>query len=253
MTIVMDKNEISTQPRVRVPQHVAVVMDGNGRWAKKRFLPRVAGHKKGVESVRAVIRAAAKAGVKNLTLFAFSSENWKRPSDEVQALMTLFMQALTNEVQELHKSRVRIRLVGDLSRFSPALQQKIQESHHLTENNDGLNLNICVNYGGRWEIVEACKKIVEKCIPSQEITEDLFAQNLQIPDSGDVDLFIRTSAESRISNFLLWQLAYSELYFTPVLWPDFNEEEFNKALDWFAERERRFGKTSEQISLKEAQ
>lgn len=248
----MDIKELSAQPRDVIPRHVAVVMDGNGRWAKKRFLPRVAGHKKGVDSVRAVIQAAAESGVRHLSLFAFSSENWNRPADEVSALMNLFLTSLAKETSALHKANVRIRMVGDLSRFPDELQKKIAESHKLTENNTGLTLNICVNYGGRWEIIEACKAMMKKGIPPEDVTEELFARNLQIGDSGDVDLFIRTSSESRISNFLLWELAYSELYFTSVLWPDFGKKEFKEALLWYASRERRFGKTSEQISEKNA-
>ena len=248
-----DTNELSPQPREAIPRHPAVVMDGNGRWAKKRFLPRVAGHKKGVDAVREVIKASAEAGVKHLSLFAFSSENWNRPAEEVSALMNLFLTSLSKETAELHKANVRVRMVGDLSRFSSALQEKIAESHNLTKNNTGLTLNICVNYGGRWEIIEACKALMREGVPPEEVSEELFAKGLQISDSGDVDLFIRTSSESRISNFLLWELAYSELYFTPVLWPDFGKKEFKEALQWYASRERRFGKTSEQLLRKNAQ
>lgn len=248
----MDIKELSTQPREAIPRHVAVVMDGNGRWAKKRLLPRVAGHKKGVDSVREVIKAAAQAGVKHLSLFAFSSENWNRPADEVSALMNLFLTSLSREIAELHKANVRVRMIGELSRFSSALREKIAETHKLTENNTGLTLNICVNYGGRWEIVEACKSLMRKRLSPEDVTEETFAKELKIGDSGNVDLFIRTSSESRISNFLLWELAYSELYFTSVLWPDFGKKEFNEALSWYASRERRFGKTSEQLTAENA-
>ncbi len=246
----MSESEQSTsnpRPRETLPSHVAIVMDGNGRWAKQRTLPRLMGHKRGADAVRTVVRCAGELGIKNLTLFAFSSENWNRPREEVSGLMSLFMTSLTNEIGALHKAGVRIRMIGDLTRFSDALQGKIREAQDLTARNSDLTLNICVNYGGRWDIVEACRNIVADGVPTSEIDEKLFARYVQIPDSGDVDLLIRTSGESRISNFLLWQIAYSELYFTSTLWPEFGREEFIKALDWYAGRERRFGKTSEQI------
>lgn len=197
----MDIKELSAQPREAIPRHVAVVMDGNGRWAKKRFLPRVAGHKKGVDSVRAVIQAAAESGVRHLSLFAFSSENWNRPADEVSALMNLFLTSLAKETSALHKANVRIRMVGDLSRFPDELQKKIAESHKLTENNTGLTLNICVNYGGRWEIIEACKAMMKKGVASEDVTEELFARNLQIGDSGDVDLLSEPALKAALVIF----------------------------------------------------
>lgn len=235
------------KPRVSVPRHVAVVMDGNGRWAKQRFLPRVAGHKMGVESVRKVIKAAFAAGVSHLTLFAFSSENWNRPKDEVEALMRLFLVSLEKEIPALKKTGVRVRLIGNLSAFSEELRNQIAAAHAETAECTGMTLNICANYGGRWDIAEAVRRIVESGVSADEIDEAMIAREVQLADAGDVDLFIRTSGEVRISNFLLWQCAYSEMYFTPVLWPDFDEAEFEKALDWYASRERRFGKTSEQL------
>ncbi len=241
----MTSQELTAKPRERVPRHVAIVMDGNGRWAKARKLPRLMGHQKGVESVRTAIQTAAKAGVQHLTLFAFSSENWNRPAEEVKGLMKLFLVSLRREIAALNKANVRVRLVGDLTAFSEELQQQIADSMKITENNTGLTLNVCVNYGGRWEILEAAKRSRE--VPPEELTEQKFALLLPLADSGDVDLFIRTSGEERISNFMLWQLAYGELYFTKILWPDFTENEFLNALNWYSNRERRFGKTSEQI------
>ncbi len=234
----------SNKPRAVLPRHVAVVMDGNGRWAKKRFLPRLAGHSQGIESVRAVIRAAYQAGVQELTLFAFSSENWKRPQDEVMGLMSLFVRSLQKEIPGLKEQGIHVRMIGDLTRFPEDLQAEIQKAHAMTENCSRMRLNICVNYGSRWEIVEAAKTLIREKTDPGVLTEDLFSSKMLL---SDVDLFIRTSGEERISNFLLWQLAYSELYFTDVLWPDFREKEFEEALEWFAGRERRFGKTSEQL------
>ncbi len=241
-------NKQIQKPRVSVPRHVAVVMDGNGRWAKKRFLPRVAGHRQGVEAVRKVIQSAFKAGVHHLTLFAFSSENWNRPREEVEALMGLFLVSLQKEIPQLEKANIRVRLIGNLEAFSSTLQEKIRQAHEITAHCTGMTLNICVSYGGRWDIVEACRSIMNAGVDPKTLNEEVFGQHVQLADAGDVDLLIRTSGESRISNFLLWQCAYSEFYFTPVLWPDFDEAEFNRALEWYANRERRFGKTSEQLS-----
>lgn len=238
--------ESHSKPRAVLPRHVAVVMDGNGRWAKKRFLPRLAGHSQGIESVRAVIRAAYQAGVQELTLFAFSSENWKRPQDEVMGLMSLFVRSLQKEIPGLKEQGIHVRMVGDLTKFPEDLQIEIQKAHAMTANCSRMKLNICVNYGSRWEIVEAARALIREQLSPDELTEERFSSKLLL---SDVDLFIRTSGEERISNFLLWQLAYSELYFTDVLWPDFREKEFEQALDWFAGRERRFGKTSEQLKI----
>ncbi len=224
-----------------VPRHVAVVMDGNGRWAQKRFLPRVAGHRQGVDAVRALMRAAGERGVKHLTVFAFSSENWKRPQDEVSYLMELFFKALRDEMQKLHENGIRFRAIGDLSALSPDIQSLIAESQALTAQNTALTFNVAVNYGGRWDVMQAVHRA---CAAGHA---DQFERYLAFADQPDPDLFIRTGGERRISNFLLWQLAYTELYFTDTLWPDFGEDELSKALDWFAARERRFGQTGEQV------
>jgi undecaprenyl diphosphate synthase len=234
-------NSVATTKLSIVPQHVAVVMDGNGRWAQKRFLPRVAGHRQGVDAVRALMRAAGERGVKHLTVFAFSSENWKRPQDEVSYLMELFFKALRDEMQKLHENGIRFRAIGDLSALSPDIQTLIAESEKLTAQNTALTFNVAVNYGGRWDLMQAVTRACEAGHADQ------FERYLAFADQPDPDLFIRTGGERRISNFLLWQLAYTELYFTDTLWPDFGEDEFVKALDWFASRERRFGQTGEQV------
>lgn len=231
-----------TRPLAQIPQHVAVVMDGNGRWAKKRNMPRLYGHSKGVDAVRTTIETAARVGIKNLTFFAFSSENWNRPQEEVEGLMKLFLSSLKLEVPSLQKNNVKIKFIGDLSKFSQKLQDNIKASVESTKDNSLLTVNFCVNYGGRWDILQAAKKLSGKTFD-----EESFSRELALAESGDVDLFIRTSGEQRISNFMLWQLAYSELYFTPVLWPDFGEKDFLEALNWYSTRQRRFGKTSEQL------
>lgn len=215
-------------------------MDGNGRWAQKRFLPRVAGHRQGVEAVRTLLRGAGKHGVTHLTVFAFSSENWKRPPDEVSYLMELFFKALREEIQRLHENGIRFRAIGDLSALSPDIQNLIAEAEALTRNNVAQTFNVAVNYGGRWDIEQA----VSRASAAGQSSE--FANFLAFADQPDPDLFIRTGGERRISNFLLWQMAYTELYFTDVLWPDFGEKEFDAAIEWFASRERRFGQTGEQ-------
>jgi undecaprenyl diphosphate synthase len=235
-----------------VPQHVCIIMDGNGRWAKKRLMPRTVGHRKGVETTRKSIEFFARAGVKDLTLFAFSSENWNRPDDEVSTLMDLFINSLKDNSAELNDKNIRIRFIGDRAAFSKALQQQIADSEALTADNQLMNLNIAANYGGQWDILQAVKSIVKKVV-SDEITVDqvdqsIFASTLSLLNTPDPDLFIRTGGEQRISNFLLWQLAYAELYFTDVLWPDFSEQEMQKALDEYSLRQRRYGKTSEQVS-----
>jgi len=235
-------------PTAVVPQHVAVIMDGNGRWAKKRFLPRVAGHVKGVELVREMVRACLERGIQYLTLFAFSSENWRRPQDEVSLLMQLFVKALEQEVDKLDRNGVRLRIIGDLSRFEPRLQELIRQAEARTAGNTRLDLTIAANYGGRWDIMQATNQMLatqpEKRDGWQE--SDL-ESHLSMSFAPEPDLFIRTGGEERISNFLLWQLAYTELYFTPVLWPDFDTVEFDKAITSFQRRERRFGRTSEQL------
>lgn len=234
---------------VAVPRHVAVIMDGNGRWARKRFLPRVAGHKRGVENVRTLVKTCARIGVQYLTLFAFSSENWRRPPEEVSFLMGLFMEALQREVAKLHKNNIRIIMIGDRSRFDPALRERIDEAENLTHANTGLTLTIAANYGGRWDILQAVNRM-QQAMPEKagDFQEYDLTAYLVMHYAPEPDLFIRTGGETRISNFLLWQLAYTELYFTDTLWPDFDEEAFDQAIQSFQRRERRFGRTSEQLS-----
>lgn len=231
-----------------MPQHVAVIMDGNGRWAKKRFLPRVAGHVKGVELVREMVRACLERGIQYLTLFAFSSENWRRPQEEVTLLMQLFVKALEQEVEKLDRNGVRLRIIGDLSRFDPKLQALIRKGEEKTAANTRLDLTIAANYGGRWDIMQAMNRMLlaqpEKREGWQESDLEPYLSMSYAPEP---DLFIRTGGEERISNFLLWQLAYTELYFTATLWPDFDTAEFDKAISSFQQRERRFGRTSEQL------
>lgn len=236
-------------PIQEVPQHVAVIMDGNGRWAKKRFLPRVAGHQRGLESVRALVKACVRLDIKYLTLFAFSSENWRRPPDEVTFLMGLFLEALDREVRKLHEANVILKLIGDRSPFNPALQQKMLEAEQQTAANTGLTLTIAVNYGGRWDVVHAVNQLLADKGAIAEISEADLTPYLSMPYAPEPDLFIRTGGETRISNFLLWQLAYTELYFTPTLWPDFDDAAFTAALTSYHQRERRFGRTSEQLSV----
>ncbi|MDP8098797.1 isoprenyl transferase [Pasteurella atlantica] len=229
----------------RMPQHVAIIMDGNGRWAKQQGKLRVFGHQNAMKAVRSAVNFAARHQIKVLTLYAFSSENWCRPQDEVSALMSLFMKALNSEVKKLHKNNICLKVIGDTSAFSDELQQKIIESEQLTQNNDGLILNIAANYGGMWDITQATKKLALQVklgeITLNEITEQQLQQNLITEQQPQVDLLIRTSGEQRISNFLLWQIAYAELFFTPVLWPDFNDEIFAQAIMAYQQRERRFG------------
>jgi len=247
----MAEKDDSNFPAQNVPRHVAIIMDGNGRWGRQRHLPRVAGHRVGLEAVRKTINCCVEAGVEVLTLFAFSSENWRRPKDEVGVLMNLFMTALQSEVKKLHKNAVRLRVIGDVSAFSPELQKRITESEQLTKNNNGLQLNIAANYGGRWDITQACRTLVEEVaagrLQSADITPEMIQQNLSLSDLPEPDLFIRTGGEQRISNFLLWQLAYTELYFTDLLWPDFDKAAFNEALQSYACRQRRFGRTGDQV------
>ena len=231
------------------PKHVAIIMDGNGRWATQRNKYRTSGHKAGVESVRKTIRQSSKLGVKWLTLFAFSSENWSRPQKEVSMLMELFTRALKKEVPELHENGVRLNFIGDLSRFSAGLQKRMNHVAAMTQNNSKMVLTIAVNYGGRWDLLQAAKKLAN-AIQSKEIdnvTEESYSRHLSMNDAPNPDLLIRTGGEVRISNFLLWQMAYTELYFTTTLWPDFDEESLNQAIHEYHQRERRFGKTPKQI------
>ncbi|MDP1765856.1 MAG: isoprenyl transferase [Methylotenera sp.] len=232
-----------------IPKHIAVIMDGNGRWARKRFLPRIAGHKRGVETVRDLVKYCASLKVEYLTLFAFSSENWRRPAEEVSFLMGLFMQALKREVTKLHQNNIKLIMIGDRSRFDADLVAQIEASEQLTASNTGLILTIAANYGGRWDVLQAVNKMQ---LATPQLTgfyrEDHLSQYLSMNYAPEPDLFIRTGGEKRISNFLLWQLAYTELYFTDTLWPDFNEEAFNLAIQSYQKRERRFGRTSEQLT-----
>jgi undecaprenyl diphosphate synthase len=231
-----------------VPRHIAIIMDGNGRWARKRLMPRVAGHTRGVEAVRGVIRACMERGVSCLTLFAFSSENWRRPADEVSFLMQLFLRSLQKEVDRLHENGIRFRVIGDLSRFEPRLVELIRNAETLTAGNQGLTLTIAANYGGRWDIMQAVNRMLARH-PGRttDFTEDELAAELSMSYAPEPDLFIRTGGEQRISNFLLWQLAYTELHFTDTLWPDFDARALDLAIDSYRKRERRFGRTSEQV------
>jgi len=235
-----------------LPKHIAIIMDGNGRWAKKRLLPRVAGHQRGAESARAIIAFCAKKQIPYLTLFAFSSENWRRPEGEVRFLLDLFLRSLKNEIQELHKNNVCLKIIGDKTRFGKELQTAITFAEELTQANQGLQLNIALNYGGQWDILEATRAISKKVASGEmdpdAITEETFRPYLTLADCPEPDLLIRTSGEYRISNFLLWQFAYTELYFTETLWPDFREAQCEEALKAYAERQRRFGYISEQLS-----
>ena len=244
---------ISTSGGGVLPEHIAIIMDGNGRWARQRGLPRVAGHRKGVESVRAIIQACAKRKIPWLTLFAFSSENWRRPKKEVELLMDLFIQALDKEIQELHQNNIRFQIIGDISPLSQSIKERVAKSEALTRDNSGLTLNIALNYGGRWDIAEAtrqlCNDVAEGKQDIQEINEETLSVYLSTSGMPDPDLFIRTGGEKRVSNFLLWQLAYTELYFTDIYWPDFDDSEFEQALISFAQRQRRYGQTGEQVGV----
>jgi undecaprenyl diphosphate synthase len=232
-----------------VPRHVAMIMDGNGRWAKKRFMPRIMGHKRGVETVRDVVKQCIDLGVEYLTLFAFSSENWRRPPDEVKFLMGLFLEALKREAVKLHENQIRLVMIGDRSRFDPLLLQEIHAAEKLTEHNTRLTLTIAANYGGRWDIMQAMQRLIQTHPDkAASFSEHDLAPFLSMPYAPEPDLFIRTGGEQRISNFLLWQLAYTELYFTDALWPDFDRKAFQQALDSYRHRERRYGRTSEQLS-----
>jgi undecaprenyl diphosphate synthase len=231
-----------------VPRHIAIIMDGNGRWAKQRLLPRVGGHRKGVESVRSSVKACIERGVEYLTLFAFSSENWRRPADEVSILMDLFLRALEQEVAKLHENGIRFKTVGDTSRFEPRIRELIASAEQLTASNDRLTLTIAANYGGRWDIAQAVKRLLAaNPAASAGFIPEALDPYLALAYAPEPDLFIRTGGEQRISNFLLWQLAYTELYFTDTLWPDFNGDALDIAIASYRQRERRFGRTSEQL------
>ncbi len=234
-----------------IPQHVAIIMDGNGRWATQRMLPRTVGHAKGVQAVTRTVQACGRLGVRHLTLFAFSSENWRRPADEVSILMRLFIQALEREVKKLEEQGIRLHVIGDISAFEPRLQDLIAQAESATAHNDTLHLSIAANYGGRWDVLNATKKMLA-ADPSladhlERIDEATIAKHLALSWAPEPDLFIRTGGEQRISNFMIWQMAYTELYFTDCYWPDFGEDEILQAFEWYRNRERRFGRTSAQL------
>ncbi len=241
----------STTLAQNYPRHVAIVMDGNGRWARKRGLPRIAGHKAGMDAVRAIIKSCLSNNISVLTLFAFSSENWRRPQEEVSWLMELFMTALEREVEKLHKRGVRLKVIGNRAAFAPALQERIHRAEELTRDNQKMTLVIAANYGGRWDIADAARQLAQRVAAGElqpgDITAEKVSSVISLADLPEPDLFIRTGGEQRISNFLLWQLAYTELYFTPLLWPDFDDQAFAAALADFSQRQRRFGHTGEQI------
>ena len=243
-----DKTIEGIQSIVNLPSHVAIIMDGNNRWAKRRKLPSAAGHKAGLESVRSVMEACSEYGIETLTLFAFSSENWRRPETEVSALMSLFLNALKREVKKLVKNNIRLRVIGDRHRFSQAIREHIAEAEKLTANNDGCTVVIAADYGGRWDIAQAARSLATQVVANEiqisDITPESIQTTISIGDMPEPDLCIRTGGEHRISNFLLWQMAYTELYFTDTYWPDFDKAEFCKALENYSQRERRFGTTS---------
>jgi undecaprenyl diphosphate synthase len=246
---VFNSSTIAVPEVADAPRHIAIIMDGNGRWARKRFLPRVAGHRRGLEAVRAVTRACIDRGVKFLTLFAFSSENWRRPKDEVSFLMELFIMALEQEVSKLNDNDIRLKVVGDLGSFEPRLRKLIAEAETLTAGNSKLTLTIAANYGGRWDILQAVNRMVRDLPnPQDDYREGHLAPYLAMNYAPEPDLFIRTGGEQRISNFLLWQLAYTEFFFTDELWPDFDAQALQRAIDSYHTRERRFGRTSEQLA-----
>nr|WP_255705015.1 (2E,6E)-farnesyl-diphosphate-specific ditrans,polycis-undecaprenyl-diphosphate synthase [Xenorhabdus sp. PB61.4] len=236
-----------------LPRHVAIIMDGNGRWAKKRGKLRVFGHRAGIKAVRSAVSFSVKNNIESLTLYAFSSENWNRPQQEVSSLMELFVFALDNEVKSLHKHNVKLSVIGDISRFSSRLQERIRRSVELTAGNTGLQLNIAANYGGRWDLIQSVRQVAEKVRANQlepeDITESTVSSFMSLSQQSDVDLVIRTGGEHRISNFLLWQIAYAELYFTDILWPDFDETAFEGAIHAFIKRERRFGGTPDDAEV----
>ena len=246
--MVSDQTSTYAADKNLMPQHIAIVMDGNGRWAKKRFLPRVAGHVKGVEAIRRTIEGCIVRNIPYLTVFAFSSENWKRPGEEVSFLMNLFLSSLEKETDNLHDNDIRLKVVGDLSRFDVPLQKAIAAAEEKTSKNSTLTLTVCANYGGRWDILQAARRMSSEGLDVKDMTEERLSSYLALSYAPEPDLFIRTGGETRISNFLLWQLAYSELYFTETFWPDFDNAEMEKAIASFQSRERRFGKTSEQLT-----
>jgi undecaprenyl diphosphate synthase len=247
---------IEVDPKNNNPRHIAIIMDGNGRWAQKRLLPRAMGHQAGVKAVRKIVEHCAQQNIEVLTLFAFSSENWRRPEEEVSLLMSLFLATLQREVNKLHKNNIRLRFIGERTAFSEKLQKIMTDGELLTQNNSSLTVVVAVNYGGRWDMCQAFKIVAEKLasgqLNSQDVTEELIDQHLSTSDLPEPDLFIRTGGEQRVSNFLLWQLAYTELYFTSILWPDFDQNSLDDAITSFKSRQRRFGHTGEQIINKQS-
>ena len=245
---ITDLNDCKT---VDNPRHIAIIMDGNGRWAQKRFMPRAVGHKAGVKAVRKIVEYCASHKIEVLTLFAFSSENWRRPEAEVSLLMELFMAALQREIDKLHRNNICLRFIGDRAAFSEKLQQRMAEGETKTQTNTALTLVVAANYGGQWDMCQAFKKVSEKMDTGElnraSISEQLISQHLSTAGLPDPDLFIRTGGEQRVSNFMLWQLAYTEMYFTPILWPDFDQNTLQDAIKSFKSRQRRFGHTSEQV------
>ena len=231
--------------RTNIPRHVCVIMDGNGRWAKKRLLPRVMGHKRGLTALENLAARCAELGVEYLTVFAFSTENWRRPEDEVYFLMKLFLQALGGKVVKMYQNNLRLKVIGNRSRFPAAIVEGIEAAERLTADNTGLTLTVAADYGGRWDILQAANRLIAE--GKSEITEDDLSRCLSLAEAPEPDLFIRTGGETRISNFMLWQMAYAEFYFTDALWPDFDAAEFDRAISSFRVRERRFGRTSEQL------
>ncbi len=252
MVMSPSKKEIQIPPGSDLPKHVAIIMDGNGRWAKKRFMPRIAGHKAGVKSARMAVKVCAENNITALTLFAFSSENWNRPRKEVDLLMDLFINSLREEAKSINDNNIRMQIIGDRTAFSEKLQSRIAEVESLTENNTGMTLSIAANYGGRWDIVQAVQQLVADGVKAEDIDQTLIEKYLTLSHLPAPDLFIRTGGEHRISNFLLWQIAYTEQYFTDTLWPDFSEEHFIQAFCDYAGRQRRFGKTGEQVESEHA-
>ncbi len=242
-------NEIQGIDPLRVPNHVAIIMDGNGRWAQSKGQERIYGHLNGVEAVRASLKAARNAGVKHLTLYAFSTENWSRPEDEVKALMDLLVQTIVQEVNELDQNDVRLRAIGAIDHLPKSCHNELKAAIERTASNTGIELILALSYSARWEILEATRKLIAQGVPAEEVTESLFSEQLTTADIPDPELLIRTSGERRISNFLLWQIAYSELYFITKFWPDFREEDFYDAIRDYQQRQRRFGKTTEQLAI----
>ncbi len=240
-----------TEQALSVPQHIAIVMDGNGRWAEQRKEPRFIGHRAGVSAVEGIIKHCVRRNIRVLSLFAFSSENWRRPQKEVSVLMHLFATSLQQQAEQAHKNNIRLRIIGDISKFSENLQENIVQAEQLTASNSGMTINIAANYGGRWDITQSVRQLAKKVragiLDPENITEGNICAGLTTAGWVEPDLFIRTGGEQRVSNFLLWQMAYTEFYFTDTLWPNFNDAELDKAIASFCQRERRFGRTSEQI------